>query len=194
VLAQVTALLLLELADRPVLPFDLDAYAGTVDTHFRQHEVDVAAKLKEEHGGDGGGRSGSGGASTPAAAAVNLRPLREAVEQFQQEARQFRRWEEEWQQAADGASDESSPLAVRRMSHNARMANFETHLLDLDGDGGVRGGHLFFLDPPRPPLPSLFFHIFSRFPLYHYQMPFFPPYVFIFYFSIKLVLTPSLFP
>jgi hypothetical protein len=36
-----------------------------------------------------------------------------------------------------GAGYESAIVAAHRKSHNNRMANFETHLLDLEEGGGV---------------------------------------------------------
>ncbi|KAK5234307.1 hypothetical protein LTR16_012663, partial [Cryomyces antarcticus] len=42
-LAQIWALLILDLADRPILPYDLNAYAAAVTGYVERLEKDVAA-------------------------------------------------------------------------------------------------------------------------------------------------------
>jgi hypothetical protein len=65
-------------------------------------------------------------------------PLREAVLQFNKDAQLFEKWELEWDAIVlGGGGFESAILAAHRKSHNTRMANFETHLLDLEDGGGV---------------------------------------------------------
>jgi len=50
----------------------------------------------------------------------------------------FEKWEMEWDSTVVGGGGfESTILAAHRKSHNNRMANFETHLLDLEEGGGV---------------------------------------------------------
>ena len=140
VLAQIWALLILEVSDRPVLPYDFEAYASAVDLYVRQLEDDIKKLVPSE---DDRRR-------------LDLAPLKEAARQFVQNAKQFRSWERTWQESvfgrgvADGADSadgggngvtsgiESRELRIRRVSHNTRMANFETHLLDLEHGGGVR--------------------------------------------------------
>lgn len=68
----------------------------------------------------------------------SLEPLQEAVLQFQSDARKFEEWEMEWERVVYSSGGfESASLEAHRMSHNTRMADFETHLLDLEPDGGV---------------------------------------------------------
>lgn len=141
VLAQIWALLILEVSDRPVLPYDFEAYASAVDLYVRQLEDDIKKLVPSE---DDRRR-------------LDLAPLKEAARQFVQNAKQFRSWERTWQESvfgrgvADGADSadgggngvtsgiESRELRIRRVSHNTRMANFETHLLDLEHGGGLPG-------------------------------------------------------
>ncbi len=67
-----------------------------------------------------------------------LEPLREAVLQFQSDAKKFEEWEMEWERVVYSSGGfESASLEAHRMSHNTRMADFETHLLDLEPGGGV---------------------------------------------------------
>lgn len=71
-------------------------------------------------------------------ASFTLEPLQEAVLQFQSDAKQFEDWEMEWERVVYGSGGfESASLEAHRMSHNTRMADFETHLLDLEPGGGV---------------------------------------------------------
>jgi Transferrin receptor-like dimerisation domain len=65
-------------------------------------------------------------------------PLEEAVLQFQSDAKEFEEWESEWERVVYSSGGfESASLEAHRMSHNTRMADFETHLLDLESGGGV---------------------------------------------------------
>ena len=121
-LAEVWALLLFEIAEQPVLPFDFVAYATKVKA--------VVQKLKED--------LSKGGLSAEDAGRLNLKPLDEAVERFLEDAKNFQGWKGEWDDMIENSGGiESEVLAIQRMSHNNRMSNFETHLLDLEGGGGV---------------------------------------------------------
>lgn len=122
VLAQVWALLILEFSDRLVLPFDMSAYSSSL--------TKWAMDLENWAGNKGANQAGN----TP----WSTETLREAVMQFAVDARKFETWELEWDSIVlGGGGFESAILAARRKSHNARMANFETHLLDLEEGGGV---------------------------------------------------------
>ncbi|KAF4630365.1 hypothetical protein G7Y89_g7783 [Cudoniella acicularis] len=122
VMAQIWALLILEYADRLVLPFDISAYSASL-TAWSMGLDNWASNM-------GANQDGNPKWSTE--------PLREAVLEFANNARKFEEWEEEWDKVVLGAGGfESAILAAHRKSHNTRMANFETHLLDLEEGGGV---------------------------------------------------------
>jgi hypothetical protein len=122
VMAQIWALLILEYADRLVLPFDISAYSASATQWVIA--LDNWAQNK------GANQDGNPKWSTE--------PLREAVLQFANDARLFEKWEMEWDSiVVGGGGFESTILAAHRKSHNNRMANFETHLLDLEEGGGV---------------------------------------------------------
>ncbi|KAI9831593.1 MAG: hypothetical protein M1819_004825 [Sarea resinae] len=131
VLAQVWALLILEIADKPVLPFDFPAYATEVKSYvedLRKYALERAAISSKD------------GSVTK----LDLEPLAEAAESFEKNAEIFETWERHWTEqvySRDGA--ESNVLAIHRMSHNTRMSNFETHLLDLEEGGGLPGREQF---------------------------------------------------
>lgn len=115
-LTQVIGLLLLELSDRMVFPFDVKAYATRVSSWVEQ-----LGQWVRQH-----------------AASCNTQGLVDAAVQFRKDAERFEQWEEEYDAVILGSGGfESMALASHRESHNARMGNLETHLLDLDDGGGV---------------------------------------------------------
>lgn len=117
-LAQILALMILEIAERPVMPFDMSAYAAATASYVQDIENYVESKAPSD--------------------AWNLDPLKEAALQFKTEAERFEKWEVEWENVVYSSGGfESAALEDLRMDHNNRMADFETHLLDLGPDGGV---------------------------------------------------------
>jgi hypothetical protein len=122
VLAQVWALLILEFCDRLVLPFDMSAYSSSLTKWTMELENWAASK----------------GANQNTQTPWSTEPLRKAAMQFAKDVRLFETWELEWDSIVlGGGGFESSAIAAHRRSHNTRMANFETHLLDLEEGGGV---------------------------------------------------------
>jgi hypothetical protein len=122
VLAQIMSLLILEFADKLVLPFDISAYSASIT----KWTMDLENWVKNK------------GANKDGKPKWSIGPLREAALQFANDARLFEEWETEWDQIVlAGGGFENSILAAHRKSHNNRMANFETHLLDLEEGGGV---------------------------------------------------------
>ena len=135
-IAQIWALLILDMADKPMLPFDLTVYAREVENYVADLEKHIAEKLKQNQSKD---------KNKPHK--VDLTPLQKASQVFTSRARNFEAWTQAWQAAVDGSGQfESSSLALQRMDHNTKMADFDTNLLDLDG--GVCSP-----SPPFPPLP-----------------------------------------
>ena len=124
VMGEVWALLILELADQPVLPFDMEAYASAVSRYVSDLESYAQEKgipVRDDQ------------------PTFDLTPLRQASQIFEEEARSFHEWDRAWSEIVFGGSGgfESSVMAIKRISHNNRMANFESHLLDLEDGGGV---------------------------------------------------------
>ena len=113
-MAQIWALLILELSDRWILPFDLEAYALAVKGYVNDLE-------------DYGKRDG--------VHPLDLKSLHDAADAFAEKAKVFHDWDRAWTQNVFNVPGgfESSALAVQRMSHNSRMSDFETDLLDVDG-------------------------------------------------------------
>ena len=130
VLAQVWALLILEFSDRLVLPFDISAYSSSLTKWAMDLENWAADKGINQAG------------QTP----FSTESLRDAVLQFAKDARKFEEFELEWDSIVlGGGGFENANVAFHRKSHNTRMANFETHLLDLEEGGGVCILSLFHL-------------------------------------------------
>jgi len=121
-MAQIWALLILEMADTPVLPFDMEAYAAAVKGYVVDLEKYIAAEST----------------SLDENSNLDLKPLHDAADTFVDNAAEFHNWDQTWSESVeDGGGFESNVMAIKRMSHNTRMANFETHLLDLAVGGGV---------------------------------------------------------
>ncbi|KAJ4289375.1 hypothetical protein N0V88_006853 [Collariella sp. IMI 366227] len=113
-LAQVVGLMILELADRPVMPFDMLAYADKL-LHWVQ---DLAAWMKQQ-GMDG---------------KVSLKDLEDAAHTVGDTVARFAKWELYWEnKVLSGSGWESSILGRERCEYNSRMARFESDLLDPAG-------------------------------------------------------------
>lgn len=118
-MGEIWALLILELADKPNLPFDLLAYAKALSGYI--DNLDQYAKSKAA--------AGSG---------LDLQPLQEAVQLLDEEARLFHNFDQAWSNAVYGSQGfESNGMAIQRMDHNNRKGNFESDLLDLAEGGGL---------------------------------------------------------
>lgn len=123
VLAQIEALLILELASLPVIPFDMSSYSSAITRY--------TLDLDSWAGNHGANQEGN----TP----WSIEPLREAVLQFNRESQSFDRWEQQWEANVYPSGIESVFFNNQRLAHNTRMGQFEADLLDL-GPNGDSGG------------------------------------------------------
>ncbi|KAK8253530.1 putative glutamate carboxypeptidase Tre2 [Phyllosticta capitalensis] len=113
-LAQVWVLLILEMSQEPVYPFDLKSYAFALGGYVTDLEKWVVEK------------------DASRGAALDLSPLRQAATLLEKNAEEFEQFDDEWWgnfRARGGY--ETNKMGIDRISHNARLSNFETHLLDL---------------------------------------------------------------
>lgn len=125
-IAQVWALLILEMADRPVLPLDFEVYSRAVKNYIADLESYADSKDAPWQ---------SVGADT----IFDLRSLHAAADEFVTNAKEFHDWDRAWAAEFYGSGGfESNVVAIKRISHNTRMANFETNLLDVDGGVSVQ--------------------------------------------------------
>jgi hypothetical protein len=115
-MGQILGLLILELADRPIVPFDMPSYGDSLARWVR--ELESWAKNR-------------GGAADTA---PSFEGLHRAAKEVVRSVRDFSKWETSWENSVLSASGwEPSGLGRRRAEYNVRMGQFETDLLDLAG-------------------------------------------------------------
>lgn len=138
-LGQFWGLLIRELADTPVLPFDVEAYAAYVTTYITDLEKYAKSKKvpivrepvvqDEEEDEDSNAQRD---------VSVNIQPLFDAAKVLREKAAQVSAWAQIWHDAVWGAGGyENNVMAMQRANYNDRLARFDTHLLDLGEGGGV---------------------------------------------------------
>ena len=114
-LTEVLVLLILDLADSPILPLDNEIYATNIRGYVEELDRYVGAKGNMKH-------------------TLDLKPLKNAANILYQAANQFHRWEKAWREVVISQGGfESNAMAIKRISHNTRLADFDTDLLDIDG-------------------------------------------------------------
>jgi hypothetical protein len=126
-LAKVLGLLILELADTPILPYNMTDYGHALQRYTMDLEdwinIKPASKGK-----------------------LDLNPLHNAINLSMTYLTMFDNQHEDWMELDEdglyqGAED---PVANQmRYSRSSRMSNFDKHLLDLDEGGGVPGREWF---------------------------------------------------
>ncbi|KIX03443.1 uncharacterized protein Z518_06995 [Rhinocladiella mackenziei CBS 650.93] len=120
-MGEIWALLILELADRPMLPFDMNAYAKAVVKYI--NDLEAYAKAAPTANDQN---------------TIDLTLLRKSSDLFTREAQSFHHFDQAWRDFVFGSGGfESTAMATARVDHNDRMAHFETNLLDLSEGGGL---------------------------------------------------------
>ncbi|KAG5997136.1 hypothetical protein E4U54_002440 [Claviceps lovelessii] len=123
-MGQVVGLLLLDLADRAIMPFDVAGYARRLVSWVH----DLEAWTHEQRGS-----SAEQGASQ-----MPFKELRDAAALVESSAVEFERWELEWDHSVLTSNGfEASSLGLQRIRYNDKMAAFESALLDLEYGGGI---------------------------------------------------------
>lgn len=125
-LAQIWALLILEIADRPLIPFDLNAYARSLKGYINQLEKDIIAAKT----------SSSSSPSSANKTVTLLSSLHAAADTLQTQTQTFHAFEQVWAANVLGAGRglESREMALQRLRYNDRVSRFEADLLDLPRD------------------------------------------------------------
>ncbi|EGO59262.1 hypothetical protein NEUTE1DRAFT_128695 [Neurospora tetrasperma FGSC 2508] len=122
-LGQVVALLLYELTDRPVLPFDMAHYAEKIRDWTGEivpWVEDQAKNAKKD--------------AVPKELAASLNSMIKASDEVMEAVRRFVAWEHEWQSSVVASGGwEPSGWGRKRCEFNSKMAWFETDLLDPEG-------------------------------------------------------------
>lgn len=122
-LAQIWVLFILEFAQEPIMPLKIDDYAAALQAEG-QSLMDWTEK-------------------TGASFDIGIfQPLADALAHFADKAKEFMEWETLWYNQVYGTGGfETQGLTVQRVAHNAKMASFETDLLDLPYDDDDKGEH-----------------------------------------------------
>lgn len=116
-LADIISKLILKLADDPIIPFDIGAYADALETYTDDLERYAQAQSSWTDTG---------------AQVLEFTPLREAAEKIRKAYDTFVVWRDSW--IALGATSGEPPAFMHfRWSWNARLVNIDKHLLDFKG-------------------------------------------------------------
>jgi hypothetical protein len=117
-MGEIWALLILELADKPLLSFQVTSYASALAKYV--DELDAYVKIQAD------GKS------------LDLSHLREATDFLSRQSQQFHNFDQSWRDFVFGSGGfESNAMGAARIEHNDRLAQFETNLLDLREGGGL---------------------------------------------------------
>jgi len=133
-MAQVWALLIVDLSDSANLPFDMEVYAESLGTYL--NDLTAYVEEKTRAGGSQGGRDGTG---------IDIGSLLGAIDELKKSAQVFEAFDKAWDsmiQATGGF--ENNIMQGQRLDHNKRAAKFEKALLDVDGGLSIQA-------PPPPP-------------------------------------------
>ncbi|KAF1826793.1 protease [Dissoconium aciculare CBS 342.82] len=131
-LAQIWALMILEVVDQPLLPFDLRNYAAAIQKSYIS-SITAHAAFQRQHFN-----------LTENASTVDFTPLQNAADAFVTRADEFHNFEDYWTRniyAVGGI--ENRAFGMQRLQFNDALSNFESDLLDLPQnyhDGGREYG------------------------------------------------------
>lgn len=121
-LGQVLGLLIIELADRPILPFDMAAYARSLQRWVADLSAWARGKSMTLDNRD----------------RLDFGVLKGAAEGVAAAVEEFEKWQLTWENSVLAASGwEPMGLGRQREEYNSRMARFDSDLLDLEMGGGV---------------------------------------------------------
>lgn len=121
-MGQVVGLILLDLADRAIVPMDTVNYANRLGVWVDDLGKWIAEQTKGKKD----------------AQHISLREMRDAVQLIKQNANQFRDWEKQWDASiAASGGWESNDVGIVRVEYNDKLAQFETAFLDTEMGGGV---------------------------------------------------------
>ncbi len=140
-LAQVWALLILEIADRPLIPFDLNAYADKVELAVKDLQtfaVETYNRLNPKRA-----RSAAPKEIKDLTNGVyDLTHLKKSAAILKKATQHFHAFEDSWSSVVMNEGGLESPQwAFQRLDYNTKISHFETDLLDLAWDFGDSGPH-----------------------------------------------------
>ncbi|KAF2145182.1 uncharacterized protein K452DRAFT_221988 [Aplosporella prunicola CBS 121167] len=116
-LAEVWVLLILELAQEPIYPFDVKAYGSAMQGYIKDLQKYAVSKDATE------GKK------------LDFKALFAAADGLEKNAEEFSDFEDWWYtQFSARAGFETNTMGVQRLTHNEHLSSFETQLLDLPAD------------------------------------------------------------
>jgi N-acetylated-alpha-linked acidic dipeptidase len=119
-MAQVVGLMILDLADKSIMPFDLPAYGDKLKTWVDDLEKWAKSQTKDHD------------------VSLDFKVLKDAALQVKNNADTFAQWEQKWDHLVmQSGGWEGNDVGQARLDYNEKMAAFETALLDLERGGGV---------------------------------------------------------
>ncbi|KAK4663317.1 hypothetical protein QC763_607540 [Podospora pseudopauciseta] len=119
ILCRVVGLLAFELSNRPIMPFDMPAYADKLS----EWVGDLETWARNQTGYD--------------EKIFKVTKLREAADEVAMAVRRFVKWETEWENKVIATNGyETNGLGDMRAEYNSRMGRFDSDLLDIDGIPG----------------------------------------------------------
>ncbi len=137
-LAQVWALLILEIADRPLIPFNLNAYAKAIEKYIDRLQSDAEAEFMRRNPST----TDMSVEALKKQTTFDLMPLRYAHSNLTAQIKNFHQFEELWTSNVLGSGGlESAGFAIQRLQYNDKLAHFESDLLDLPYKYGETGMH-----------------------------------------------------
>ena len=118
VLGEIFALIILELSDRPMLPFDIQAFSDEL-----RALANTVAPYAEDHNVHG----------------LDMTPLTDSIALVATAAKEVNELEEMWtRHVFNHGGFEGHRHSLMRLNHNDRLAKFEKGLLDLSDGGGLK--------------------------------------------------------
>ncbi|KJR84941.1 uncharacterized protein SPSK_08441 [Sporothrix schenckii 1099-18] len=129
-LAQLAGLMLIELCDRPIMPFDMVTYGSALERWVKELVTWLDSEVSKANKAAGADKSKQ--------AKISTEPLQFAAQVVVNAMRDFERWDLKWESNVLAAGGWEAPgLGQQRAEYVSRMARFETDLLDLENGGGI---------------------------------------------------------
>ena len=117
-MGEIWALMILQIADEPLLPFSASSYSTAVQKYIEDLHSYISSQTNSQK--------------------VDLSSLTSASHTFSNEAHRFDQWSRQWSEfIMDTQGFDSSSMGAKRLTHNDHLADLESHLLDLDEGGGL---------------------------------------------------------
>jgi hypothetical protein len=137
-LAQLWVLLILELAQEPIVPMKLDDFARSLQTEG-QHLISWSENF----------------AAAGSDFDVGIfQPLADALNRFKKQTDAFHAWENSWyNQVYATGGFETQTVTLQRVAHNGKIAALESHLLDLATSKEDKSVHGVSFSLPLLPFP-----------------------------------------